>query len=88
MRSGLTDDFRLHDVGDAVYLGGGVLIHLGHAEGFRESEDVQESDGVSTVLSTCMMESRPMICSLSCSLSCSRWGHLPHSPPSLQVQGG
>jgi hypothetical protein len=50
MRSGLTDDFRLHDVGDAVNLGGGVLIHLGHAEGFRESEDVQEFDGVSTVL--------------------------------------
>ena len=50
MRSGLTDDFRLHDVADAVNLGGGVLIHLGHAEGFRESEDVQESDGVSTVL--------------------------------------
>ena len=46
----MTDDFGLHDGGDAVNVGGGVFIHLGHAEGFRKSDKVRESDGVSTVL--------------------------------------
>ena len=90
MRSGLTDDFRLHDVGDAVNLGGGVLIHLGHAEGFCESEDVRESDGVSTVLPLYLhngveVDDLLAVLLLVLQLVVLDVGHLLHSPPSLQV---